>query len=238
MKYQAVIFDLFGTLVDNFSSRELKSVLGEMASIISAPSDDFVQIWLDTFDERATGVFQSPQDNIEYICKKLGVHVEDTRIKLAADVRYKFTERWLTPRLDAIEVLASLKSEGYKTALISDCSAETPTAWKETPFAPLIDVVVFSCSAGLRKPDSRIYLMATDQLAIEPQACIYVGDGSSQELTGASQVGMYPVLIRVPYENNADAYWIDREEWNGPVISSLTEVLTLCHLRSNTEREK
>jgi hypothetical protein len=38
---------------------------------------------------------------------------------------------------------------------------------------------------------------------------------------------MYPVLIRVPDEST-DAHFIDREEnWDGPVISSLPEVINL-----------
>ena len=54
-----------------------------------------------------------------------------------------------------------------------------------------------------------------------------MGDGSCHELTGASQVGMYPVLILVPYEDTYDAHRIDAEEWNGPTISAVKEVLGL-----------
>jgi hypothetical protein len=54
-----------------------------------------------------------------------------------------------------------------------------------------------------------------------------VGDGSSRELTGASQVGMHPVLIRVPYEDTYDAYRFDPEEWQGATISALKDILTL-----------
>ena len=99
--------------------------------------------------------------------------------------------------------------------------------WEDTAFAPLFDVTMFSCRVGIKKPDPRIYRMATDQLAVEPEACLYIGDGSSQELTGALQVGMHPVLIRLP-EESVDAHFIDREEgWDGPAISSLQEVLNL-----------
>jgi len=227
MKYAAVIFDLFGTLVDNFSLQEHRSILTEMASVLASSSDDFVRLWFDTFDDRVTGAFQSPEANIEYICRQLGVCVEDTQIKLAAQIRFDYTVRSMTPRPDAIEVLSHLKLKAYKIGLISDCSSELPTIWKSTPFAPLIDVAVFSCSVGLKKPDPRIYQMATNQLAVEPQRCLYVGDGSSHELTGASQVGMHPVLLRVLGEDNTDAHWIDREEWDGPVISSLKDVLNL-----------
>lgn len=227
MKYQAVIFDLFGTLVENFSIQEHKSILADMASVLSAPPDDFAQIWIDVFDWRTTGFFQSPEENIAYNCRKLGVHPEDAQIKRAAQIRHDFTLRSMTPRADAIEVLSHLKSKGYKIALISDCSAEVPAIWEGTPFAPFVDVPVFSCSADLKKPDPRIYRLATEQLAVEPVNCLYVGDGSSQELTGASGVGMHPVLIRVPGEEDSNPYRINAEDWYGPAISSLKEVLDL-----------
>jgi len=61
-----------------------------------------------------------------------------------------------------------------------------------------------------------------------------VGDGSCHELTGASQVGMHPVLIRVPYEDTHDAHRIDAEEWNGPTISAVGEILELASHNGNT----
>ncbi len=81
----------------------------------------------------------------------------------------------------------------------------------------------------MKKPDPRIYRIATDQLGVEPETCLYIGDGSSGELTGAAQVGMHPILLNLP-ENNPDAHQIDKEDWNGPAISSLSEVLMLVGL--------
>jgi putative hydrolase of the HAD superfamily len=229
MKYRAVIFDLFGTLVDNFSLREQQDILARMASILSAPADEFMRLWFGIFNERATGLFGSLEGNIEHICRKLGISAKAPQIQQAARIRYDFTRHALRPRPDAVSVLSRLKSQGYKTALISDCSAETPTAWKDTPLAPLVDVAMLSCLVGLKKPDPRIYQKAAQQLGVEPQTCLYVGDGSSGELTGAAQVGMHPVLLNLP-ENNPDAHQIDKEDWNGPAISSLSEVLMLVRL--------
>jgi putative hydrolase of the HAD superfamily len=229
MKYQAVIFDLFGTLVNNFSIREQNAILLQMASIVSAPADEFMRLWLGTFNERATGILPSPETNIEYICRKLGIRTENAHIRKAAKIRFDLTVRSMVPRAGAIELLSSLKTCGYKTGLISDCSAELPAIWQDTPFAPLIDVPIFSCTAGMKKPDPRIYRIATDQLGVEPETCLYIGDGSSGELTGAAQVGMHPVLLSL-LEDNPDAHQIDREEWAGPTISSLSEVLMLVGL--------
>lgn len=229
MKYAAVIFDLFGTLVDNFSLREIRGVLTQMASIVSAPSDDFVQMWFDTFYERGTGVFKSGEDNIKHICQELGANAEDTQIRQAAQIRHEFTVRSLKPRADAVEVLSYLKSKDYKTGLITDCSSEVPSIWKDIPFAPLIDVALFSCIVGIKKPDPRIYKLAVEQLAVEPNKCLYVGDGSSQELTGAAQVGMHPVLISIPSLDITDVHRIDTEaeQWDGPTILSLKDILSL-----------
>ena len=236
MKYDAVIFDLFGTLVYNFPRPENDGALRRMASVLSAPPNDFVRLWSEAFTERMRGVFKSSQACIGHICHQLEVPVQYDQIELAASIRFTMTKQEVTtPRTDAVEVLSSLKSKGYKTGLISNCSAETTTIWEETPLAPFIDVTVFSCSEGLMKPDPHIYQIATERLAVEPGDCLYIADGMDQELTSALQLGMHPVLIRVPGEDSYDPY---REDWDGPVISSLKDVLTLCHLRSDMEGEK
>ena len=45
---------------------------------------------------------------------------------------------------DAIEVLSCPKSQGFKIGLISNCSPDTPLIWRDTPFVPFFDTVVFS----------------------------------------------------------------------------------------------
>jgi putative hydrolase of the HAD superfamily len=148
-------------------------------------------------------------------------------VKRASEIRTDFTVESIAPRKDALDTLNALKKKRLKIGLISDCSDEVPAAWDSTPFAALIDVAIFSCSVAMKKPDPRIFRTATQQLGLKPQDCLYVGDGSSHELTGAKKVGMHPVLIRVPYETGGDAYRIDAEEWHGPTVSSLKEILDL-----------
>ena len=64
-------------------------------------------------------------------------------------------------------------------------------------------------------------------LAVASQDCLYVGDGGSNELTGALQVGMHPVRIRVPYEDASADADANREEWRGLTVSALKDILTL-----------
>ena len=226
VKYKAVIFDLFGTLVDNFSLQEYESVLAEMAVILEAPVEEFKRQWLATFRERTTGILPTLRANIDLLCQQLEINPSETQIENALETRLTFTIRAMVPKPGSVEMITQLKSDGLKIALISDCSSEVPTVWQDTPLVPLFNVTVFSCKVGTKKPSPQIYNIATEQMGVQPEDCLYVGDGSSQELTGALAVGMHPVLIRDPNEV-ADAHTIDREEWQGEVISSLEEVLTL-----------
>lgn len=225
MKYKAVIFDLFGTLVDITPWTENTNILNRMASVLSVSADDFAASWRATFDERMKGIFNNYQACIGHVCQQLGVNAKDNQIESAARIRFDMTRLEVTtPREGAVEVLSHLKANGYKTGLISNCSTETTTIWKDSPFARLIDVTIFSCLTGTKKPDPRIYQMATEKLAVNPKECLYIADGMDGELASATGLGMHALMIRVPYENDYDHY---REDWSGPVISSLKEVLAL-----------
>jgi len=228
MKHKAVIFDLFGTLVDAFSVQANEGVLAEMAAVLSAPSREIIRLWTrDTFSLRMTGALYTLEANLEHICRALGVPVQADQIAAAVEKRLVFTRRGLAPRADAVDTLTRLKAAGLKIGLISDCSSEVPRLWPDTPFARWVDVPIFSCDMGCKKPNPRIYALACERLGVRPQDCLYVGDGSSQELTGASRVGMTPVLIRVPYEATYDPYRPDADDWQGTTIRALKDVLAL-----------
>lgn len=198
-----------------------------MAVVLKAPREEFTRLWFDTFDLRTTGILTSPEGNIIHICQHLNVTFSDDQLKRASAIRFNFTIESLVPRPDTLATLGFLKANGYRTGMITDCSSEVPKAWKDTSLAPFIDVPVFSCTEGVKKPDQRIYSRTLQRLVADSRDCLYIGDGSSRELSGAKEIGMYPVLIRVPHEMNPDAYRIDEEEWNGPTISSLSEVVSL-----------
>ena len=225
MKYRAVIFDLFGTLIDNFTHSGHEAVLREMAAVVGVPGDAFVQGWLGSYELRNRGAFPSAEQNITYVLGTLGTSAELEAVRRAAELRLEFTGRHLVPREDALPTLTVLKGLGLKLGLVSDCASEVPALWESTPFAPLFDAAVFSCVAKVKKPDPAIYLRACEGLGVPPRECLYVGDGSSRELTGAAAVGMHPVLIRVPQEEHGDAFRVDEEEWRGEAVSSLAEVL-------------
>jgi putative hydrolase of the HAD superfamily len=227
MNCRAIVFDLFGTLVENFSFSEHQGVLAEMARVLTAPAGDFIRLWLATFDERVTGLFPDAAANIEHICRRLHLPVTPERVSVAADLRLAYSRRTLRPLPGAVEILSFLRVRGYQTALISDCSGEVPLLWADTPLAPLVDVPIFSRVVGLKKPDPRIYGLACDRLSVKTSDCIYIGDGGSRELTGAVAVGMHAVQIRYSAGANHDPHRLDPDDWHGSSISTLKEISIL-----------
>jgi putative hydrolase of the HAD superfamily len=229
MKYKAVIFDLFGTLVKNFTVQQHEGTLGQMAAILTAPRKEFVRLWYGTFYMRCLGELKTPEENVEYVCRKLGITTQKDLVEKAATIRHTLTKDTMIPLPGAIDMLSSLNKQGIKVGLVSDCSSEVPRIWPDTPFSDIFDITVFSCTEGVKKPDPRIYKLAVDRLGVNPDDCLYIGDGSSNELTGAKAAGMHPVLILDPEEDFIETHRVDFEgdTWAGPVISSLKEVLNI-----------
>jgi putative hydrolase of the HAD superfamily len=105
---------------------------------------------------------------------------------------------------------------------------DVPQTWSQSPLAPRLDVVVFSCVAGVRKPDPRIYLNACTALGVTPQQCLYVGDGCSHELTGARALGMRPVLLRASDIERPLTPDCEVDTWEGESVSTLRAVVGLA----------
>ena len=228
MKYDAVIFDLFGTLVDNVvyledEGAEYRRINCEVGAALSIPLEVFRRLWSATEDERYTGFFPTTEAYLENLCQQSGIPVNPGKIANAVRILLEYFSGLLTPRVDTLDTLRRLRASGFKIGLVSDCTREDSIFWPSTPIAPLVDVAILSCEVGIRKPDPRIYQMVCGRLKVAPARCLYVGDGGSSELTGASASGMDVVLIRAPY----DTIRGDREEWQGTRISALKQVLDL-----------
>lgn len=223
MKYKAVVFDLYGTLIRNMSHSD--NWLKDMALVLSTPEDDFKRLWNAAFNKRMTGELAKSENCIEHICRQLNLSVTQEQIERAAIIKFNRTQQEvLTPQPHAIETVSQLKAYGYKIALLSNCSTETTIAWNDTLFAGIFDITVFSCAVGMMKPDSQIYHLAVEKLGVKPAECLYIADGMDGELKAAASIGMTPARISFPHTNRANPYL---EEWHGTTIASLNEVLDL-----------
>ena len=222
MNYRAVIFDLFGTLVNDFGS-----VAGhthdELAAILGVPREPFMKQWREITGRRTMGEFQTVEASIESVCGALGVLVNAEQMAKAVEFRLEYTRRALTPKPDAIATLTQLKHAGFKVGLLSNCSIEIPILWPETDFADLIESPVFSSRERIKKPAPQIYYLICKRLGVEPENCLYVADGENYELAAAAASGMHPMLIRS--SNSLSEVRREAREWQGDSISTLAEIL-------------
>ena len=227
MTIGAVVFDLFGTLVPEFSRSDFYDAVRRMAEIVGADAGSFETEWNATALERQTGGFATVESNVRSICVSLGVEPSDDAIERALDVRLGMYRTWFHPRVGALETLAELRARDYPIGLISMCAPDAPAMWRASTLAPFVDVEVFSSEVGLRKPDAAIYRYAADGLGTDLTSCLYCGDGAYGELAGAQAVGMTAYLIADPSVDPQESLTPEREDWDGATVSDLRELLAL-----------
>lgn len=225
MKHEAVIFDLFGTLVHDTTKAEGRRMYAEMAAILSAPAEDVERLWLETYPERVTGAISSVEDNVALVCERLGLAADHTQIERASALRAGFIAHMLRPRADAVETLAAVKLSRRRAGLLSNCTPEVPGLWPGTGLGPFFDATVFSSEVGLRKPDPRIFELACERLRVRPSRCLYAADGDNGELEAADALGMSSVCVR--YDGFDATARLAPEDFDGPTVGSLREILPL-----------
>lgn len=226
MQYKAIIFDLYGTLVPIFSRKVYDPIMVKMADILNVPYQEFWKIKTETIKDRSLG-YHSAEDHIKDIGNRLNVSVNNTQIEDIIVISNDFTRNSLKPEPEVLQALDQLKSKGLLLGLITNCNKSVPTLYPNSPLAEYIDVSVFSCEEHIKKPSPRIYEIASDRLNVKPKKCIYVGDGSSEELTGATNVGMLPILKRTDLSDAYDPHRPDVENWNGTTINEISELCTI-----------
>jgi len=209
---RAVVFDLWDTLVD-FDPVAGREFQDQVASRLGRDPDEFAALWFEGRAQRESGTLR------EYL---LGIGAPEALVDELVGMRRDSTRSLLAPRPGALETLVELRAQGLGVGLITVCSEDVPDVWGETPFVHLFDATVFSCSVGMRKPDPRIYRLACEELGVEPEEAMFVGDGANDELAGARRVDMEAILI---HRRGDDPLWPEVKEWDGPRVTSIPGVL-------------
>ncbi|MGY0005480.1 HAD family hydrolase [Micromonospora sp. I033] len=222
-RYQAVLFDFFGTLT---RCVQRGSAHRTIAELLGCPADTLIEVLDRSYYQRASGRFGDAEATLRWVCGQAGVHPSDEAVRDAVAYRHRAVRADTRLRTEAVPVLAALRGQGVRTGLISDCTHELPAFLPQLAVAPLLDVRIFSVQLGRCKPDAALYLAACHRLRLTPADCLYVGDGGSQELTGAERAGMTAVRLAAPDLAGHMVFNADHG-WDGPVLTSLTEVLGL-----------
>lgn len=104
-----------------------------------------------------------------------------------------------------LEVLQTLRSKGYKLAIISNLIGEDeiPMWLEEDGLKPYFDAVILSSVCHIRKPDPAIYQMACDEMGLRPEECVSVADNLDRDITGAKAAGVGANILFISPEKLA-----------------------------------
>jgi len=217
VRYRAVIFDLWQTLVP-WPVEGAQRMYDGLAAHFGADSARFKELWLGGRRARELGPMEP---HLRTLADELG---SESDLAVAVALRRDWTREHLVPRRDAVPTLEELRRRGHRLGMISACTEEVPEIWDATPLGGLFVSTVFSCSVGVSKPDRRIYDICREELGVETSECLFVGDGANDELSGAERAGMTAVQLRAPGETLT----VEGERWDGAYVERLSEVLELA----------
>jgi putative hydrolase of the HAD superfamily len=216
---RAVVFDLWNTLASwpDELSREFRR---RWSGRIGRSLDEIDAAWY------ASGAYELRESGpiavaLRSVCSALDAEADvDELVRWRVDL----AREAVVPNDGVVETLSELRKRGFRIGLISNCTEDVALVWAESRFAPLFDATVLSATAGCLKPDRRIYELVCAELGVEPEECLFVGDGANDELRGAQDVGMTPVLI---HPEGEEPHWENLREWDGLRITSIPQVLDL-----------
>jgi putative hydrolase of the HAD superfamily len=119
---------------------------------------------------------------------------------------------------EAAGVCGRLKALGLKLAVVSNGPDTVVQLLSQAGLLPFFDAVITSQTAGIEKPDPRIFALALGRLNVSPGDALFAGDLYEVDVLGARSAGMAAVLI--DRRDSPDAR-------DCPVIRSLDQLIPM-----------
>lgn len=235
---EAILFDMGGTL-RGFHERDInekEKILQEILDLLN--TDIEVKKFGELLADRSkaymrwagkTAVELNEQDL--WTRWMLPDFPEDT-VRMHAMQFTRIWRRTLGTRLvfpETKEVITQLFRNGYRIGLVSNTttSVEAPEILKELEISGMVESVILSCNVGIRKPDPRILLLATEQLGIVPSRCAYVGDRLDRDVAVSRNAGFSKaIILRNEIYKNLEKY-SDPDLQPDAYIDNLSELLSI-----------
>lgn len=198
----AIVFDLFHTLVDPELFRP--TGFDEIATIAIALDVDERAVrrsWTDGYEERETTCLD-PADQLTESLRASGLTLPaGARREIDRILGVTRDPALLSPDPEVTDLLGELSGR-HRVAVLSNCHEREIRCWPDSPLAPLVDGFVASSRIGVMKPSVEAYLHTCRELDIAPAASVFVGNGSSGELSGARDAGFGRVVHANHYDRS------------------------------------
>jgi 2-haloalkanoic acid dehalogenase type II len=196
-KPKLLIFDLLTALLDSWTtwdkaaSTALSEFSGSSSDIshAAAPPNSLGRAWRQNYLRLTyqTGPYV-PYADLVRSAASLTPGLPST----APNILLANYTKWIKPWPEVPEVLKALRSQGYKLAVATNCSAElghTAAALCSDELGEgIFDVVVTAEESGWYKPAPEAYLAVLSRINVRPQEVLFVA-GSASDVPGACRAG-------------------------------------------------
>lgn len=183
---EAVVFDLYGTLIElRVDSKPYAVLAGKFVergkvlqhSLVSKAVD--LKSWAEEID-----------------VKHEAIDVLQSAVQADIASAYAFD--------DVEKSLENLYANGVKLGLLSNVATPYKKAFFNLGLDRYFSAAIFSSDIGLKKPDARAFKAVLTALNVEPSKALMVGDGVISDIRGASAIGMKTLLIDRKNRSGAD----------------------------------
>ncbi|MBU0460788.1 MAG: HAD family hydrolase [Nanoarchaeota archaeon] len=186
---KAILLDFWGTLVENGVRSPIKQV--QTILQINLPFSEYVVRM-----ERAmmTEKFATLKDAFNAVCREFNLDPGDD---IVDELVGMWNKNWMLakPYLEVNQVLAELK-EKYTLILISNTdNFSVENVLEKFNLSPYFDKIFFSYQTHLIKTDKNFLKVVLDDLRLNPDECILVGDSLQSDILAAKKIGMPAVLL-------------------------------------------
>ncbi|HEY2563852.1 MAG TPA: HAD family hydrolase [Acidimicrobiales bacterium] len=222
-----VLFDLFGTIVAPFSKSRHDGVLALAAGALGLDPLRCTAAWEADYGNRIRGRSGDIAAQLRAIAVAEGIEPNRQHLEPVVASYVTFCDEAMRPAPGALATLVALAERSVPVGLVSNAAPDLAAAFERSPLRPLFNACTFSSAVGSAKPDSAIYLAAADGLGIEPAQLLFVGDGSDDELDGATGAGLKPMLVEADASDTYDPWRDAVVDWAGARLGGLSDVLGL-----------
>ncbi|MDF1664921.1 MAG: HAD family hydrolase [Planctomycetota bacterium] len=180
MTTQAVIFDLFGTLM------ELKQHRRPFYKLLR-------RMGFTEFREARRIAMSFHDDKVRAYLRSHGLQQESLLLDCVSEIRADCESARLFP--ETLEVLGALRERGVKVGILSNVSDYYVEPFYKYELDKRCDAFVMSCDEGMIKPDAEIYQLMLDRLQCSPEQAWMVGDNLQCDVQGPQKMGISAVLL-------------------------------------------
>lgn len=96
---------------------------------------------------------------------------------------------------ETLSTLTSFKASGMELGIISNFDSRLFPVMRGLGIADLFDTITISSLAQAAKPAAKIFQLALDKHAVDPEEAVHVGDSLRDDVEGAARAGLRAVLL-------------------------------------------